>query len=133
MWYRLTTISMPTVCPSASVALMAMPTWQPICPPILATYVSLGYVQANTIAANANVVATNIISTTETVSGNLQAGNVSAVGNVVAAGVKTNNYMYANGDPFVSSNYGDANVTTLLTVTVLSQAILFLLATIRRA
>lgn len=75
---------------------------------------SVGYIQANTIAANANVVANNIISTTETVSGNLQAGNVSAVGNVVAGGVKTNNYMYANGDPFVSSNYGDSNVGTYL-------------------
>ena len=39
---------------------------------------------------------------------------LSVVGNVSVGAILTNNYYYANGVPFVSSNYGDANVTSLL-------------------
>ena len=35
-------------------------------------------------------------------------------GNITAGNILTDNYYYANGDPFVSSNYGDANVAAYL-------------------
>ena len=39
---------------------------------------------------------------------------VTTSGNITAGGILTDNYFYANGDPFVSSNYGDSNVATYL-------------------
>ena len=47
--------------------------------------------------------------------GNVSGGNVIAVGNVIAGGVKTDNYMYANGTPVTfEDGYGDSNVGTYL-------------------
>ena len=47
--------------------------------------------------------------------GNVRGSNVIAIANVVAAGVKTDNYYYANGTPIsFAGTYGDSNVTTLL-------------------
>lgn len=39
---------------------------------------------------------------------------VSYTGNVTAGNILTDNYFYANGDPFTSSNYGNSDVTSLL-------------------
>ena len=52
--------------------------------------------------------------TVEPASGNIKAGNISTTGNITGGNILTNNYFYANGSPFVSSNYGNANVATFL-------------------
>jgi len=41
-------------------------------------------------------------------------GNIAVTGNITAGNILTDNYFYANGDPFVSSNYGDSDVLTYL-------------------
>jgi hypothetical protein len=41
-------------------------------------------------------------------------GTISAQSNVVASNILSNNYFYSNGDPFVSSNYGNSNVADYL-------------------
>ena len=56
----------------------------------------------NTIANSGNF--TSITSQTINNSGNITAGNI-----------LTDNYFYANGEPFVSSNYGDSDVGDYLT------------------
>ena len=54
---------------------------------------------------------------THTVSGQINTtGNITSGESFVAtSGVYANSYFYANGTPFVSSNYGNTNVTSLLT------------------
>ena len=42
-------------------------------------------------------------------------GNIAVTGNITAGNILTDNYFYANGDPFVSSNYGDSDVGDYLT------------------
>jgi len=77
---------------------------------------------ANNISATGNVtvggyiLANGSITTESNFVGDLL-GNVSAAGNVVANAVYTNNYFYANGQPFSgggSSTYGNANVAAFL-------------------
>ena len=52
--------------------------------------------------------------TVEPSSGNIAGGNISTTGNITGGNILTNNYFYANGSPFVSSNYGNANVAANL-------------------
>ena len=52
--------------------------------------------------------------TVEPSSGNIAGGNISTTGNITGGNILTDNYFYANGSPFVSSNYGNANVATFL-------------------
>lgn len=40
--------------------------------------------------------------------------SLTVTGNITTGNVLASNYYYSNGAPFVSSNYGDSNVTTLL-------------------
>ena len=91
-----------------------------------------------TVTGNTNLVYTTVtqetITTTEVVAGNLVAnsgttststttgalvivGGAGISGNVFAGNVYSPNYYYANGKPFVSSIYGDSNVSAFLGVT----------------
>ena len=75
-----------------------------------------------------NIAADNVIgtvgsaTTAGTVTSNAQANitsvgtltSLSVSGNITTGNILTDGYFYSNGDPFVSSNYGDSNVATLL-------------------
>lgn len=68
-----------------------------------------------TTAAQPNITSVGTLSSLS-VSGNASSGNLSVTGNVVAGNVLSNNYYYANGAPFVSSNYGNSNVASYLPI-----------------
>lgn len=55
-----------------------------------------------------------LVNTTSTFNGTITATNMNANGNITVGNILTDNYFYANGNPFVSSNYGDSDVTSLL-------------------
>jgi hypothetical protein len=67
--------------------------------------------------ADSGIIYDAIKTGTHTVSGQINTtGNITSGESFVAtSGVYANSYFYANGTPFVSSNYGNTNVTSLLT------------------
>ena len=67
--------------------------------------------------ADSSIIYDAIKTGTHTVSGQINTtGNITSGESFVAtSGVYANSYFYANGTPFVSSNYGNTNVTSLLT------------------
>lgn len=83
---------------------------------------------ANAVAVTGNVSATNLLSTnivsgasvvgTTVVSsvGNIVGANLVSAGNAVVGNIRTDNYLFANGTPFIpaGSSYGNANVAGFL-------------------
>jgi len=68
-----------------------------------------------TTAAQPNITTVGTL-TALSVSGNITGGNLNTTGNITAGNIKTDNYFYANGIPFVSSDYSDANVAAYLPI-----------------
>ena len=70
------------------------------------------YVGTTGVTNYGNLTIGNISINGNTISGN--AAGVTITGNVTTGNVITNNFFYGNGAPIVFSNYGNANVTALL-------------------
>lgn len=71
---------------------------------------AINYLDGNLFYKNAsNNVVTIASNQFVSVTGNITGGNLSVTGNVVTGGIKTDNYMYANGQPFDTSNPAGSN------------------------
>lgn len=82
--------------------------------PATDTYIQLNSIVDSTIQIFANLdIVTDSSNTSQTFTFGTD-GSLSVPGNIAPGNILTDGYFYANGDPFVSSNYGDSNVVTLL-------------------